>query len=110
MASLNFNNIQKQYLMVTLNDDKNTILSIANPTKRLLEEFISVQSMLSGAEEGSMEQIDVLYDMCAKLMSRNKGNITITKEKIEELFDIEDIMVLFNAYMEFITNQVNSKN
>ena len=33
MASLNFNNIKKQYLTVTLRDENKTTIMICNPSK-----------------------------------------------------------------------------
>ena len=41
-------------------------------------------------------------------MSRNKGNIKIEKELLENIFDIEDIMVFFKAYMDFVSSQAKN--
>ena len=110
--ALNFNNIKKQYLNVTLADEKETTLLVGIPTKKLMDDLMLLQSSLETIEENSdnTESLSELYTACAKIMSRNKAGIVITKEKLEDIFDFEDVTIFFNAYMEFIDDVVNSKN
>jgi hypothetical protein len=110
--SLNFNNLKKQYLSVTLADEKNTTLLIGTPTKKLMDDLTLLQSNLEAIEEdsGNTESFDELYTVCAKIMSRNKAGVIITKEKLEDIFDFEDVVIFFNAYMEFISEVTGSKN
>jgi hypothetical protein len=109
---LNFNNVKKQYLSVTLADEKNTTLLIGTPNKRLMDDLTILQSSLDALEEDSsnVESFDELYTACAKIMSRNKAGVVITKEKLEDIFDFEDVMIFFNAYMDFIDEVASSKN
>ena len=109
---LNFNNVKKQYLTVTLADEKSTTLFIGTPSKKLMDDLLLLQSSLEALEEdpGNTESFDDLYTACAKIMSRNKAGVVITKEKLEDIFDFEDVMIFFNAYMEFIDEVANSKN
>ena len=41
-------------------------------------------------------------------MSRNKANIKIEKELLEDILDVEDIMIFLKTYMEFISNQTKN--
>lgn len=109
---LNFNNIKKRYLTVTLADEKKTTLMIGTPTKAVMNELILLQSNFESLEDGDAneETIDDLYITCAKVMSRNKGGIVVTKEYLEEVFDIEDIMIFFSAYMDFVGEIAEEKN
>ena len=107
---LNFNNVKKQYLTVTLADTKKTTLLVGTPTKAIMNSLISLQSEIEDITEDNTETTDALYEACAKVMSRNKGGIEITKEYLEETFDFEDIMIFFNAYMEFINEAMSLKN
>ncbi len=109
MKSLNFNNIEKKFLTVTLNDEENTKLLITSPTKKVLDQLIKMD-ISNKSNEMTDEQIDTLYEACATIMSRNKGSIKISKEKLEDIFDIEDIVIFFKAYMEFIHSQMAGKN
>ena len=109
---LNFNNVKKQYLTVTLADEKKTTLMIGTPTKAIMDDLVLLQSSLEAIneDEANVEATDDLYNACAKVMSRNKGGIKITKEYLEELFDFEDIVILFNAYMDFVSEVTGGKN
>lgn len=108
--SLNFNNVQKRYLTVTLADEKNTTLMIGTPTKAIMGELTRLQEGLEGVEENNAEATDALYEACAQVMSRNKAGITITADYLANIFDFEDIIIFFNAYMEFIGEITDSKN
>lgn len=109
---LNFNNVKKQYLTITLADAKKTTLMIGTPTKALMDDLILLQSSLEtlSKDENNTEAMDDLFNACAKVMSRNKAGIEITKEYLEEIFDFEDIIIFFNAYMDFISEVTNQKN
>jgi hypothetical protein len=108
--TLNFNNTKKQYLTVTLADEAKTTIMVGTPTKKILNELLSMQDSLESANDASTEDMDQLYNSCATIMSRNKGGKEITKEYLEEIFDFEDIIVFFNAYMEFISEVMGAKN
>lgn len=109
---LNFNNVKKRYLTVTLADENKTTLLIGTPTKAIMDDLVLLQSSLEALTEDdtNTEATDDLYSACAKVMNRNKGGIKITKEYIEEIFDFEDIVIFFNAYMDFITEVTGGKN
>ena len=49
--SLNFNNVVKQYLTVTLPDENNTRLLIGTPTKAVMDELLYFQSTLTELSE-----------------------------------------------------------
>lgn len=109
--ALNFNNIKKEYLTVTLPDEKRTVLMVGTPKKGLLKELMDIKNALDDyGEDMSEENIDTLFYICARLMSRNKGGIEVTKETIEDLFDIEDILIFVHAYLDFLTELASSKN
>lgn len=109
---LNFNNLKKQYLTVTLPDEKKTTLMIGTPTKAIMDDLVLLQGGLEtiSEDEANVEATDDLYNACAKVMSRNKGGIEITKKELEKIFDFEDIMIFFNAYMDFISEVTGGKN
>ena len=110
MTSLNFNTIQKKYLTVTLNDENKTTIMVCNPSKKLLNEITSVDALARNNDDNSTgeEEVDALYEVCAKVMSRNKGGVKIEKELLEDIFDIEDIMIFLKTYMEFVSNQTKN--
>ena len=109
---LNYHNVKKKYLTVTLADDKKTTLLIGTPTKAVMDDIVLLQDSLDAIseEETSIELINDIYRACAKIMSRNKGGIEITNEYLENLFDLEDIIIFFNAYIDFIDEVASEKN
>ena len=109
--TLNFNNVRKQYLNVTLADENNTVLMIGTPTKAVMNDIVLLRSGLENlGEDANDEALDDLYAVCARIMSRNKAGKKITKEYLEEIFDFEDIIIFFHAYVEFVSELSNSKN
>lgn len=109
---LNFNKVQKSYLPVTLADEKETTILVGTPTKAIMDDLIVLQSTIDEiGEDGTNETATgELFEACAKIMSRNKGGVKITREYLESVFDFEDIMIFFHAYMDFISEVVNQKN
>lgn len=109
--TLDFNKIKKKYLTVVFADEKNTTIMIGTPTKGVMEELMSLQESLNTvSDDVSAESMGELYDVCAKVMSRNKTNKKIEKEYLESVFDLEDITIFLHAYMEFIDTLSAEKN
>ena len=107
--SLDFNNIKKRYLTVTLADEAKTVLLIGTPTKGVLDSLMSMKDTLD-EDNLTDEAIDDLYNICAKIMSRNKTGRVISKEVVADLFDFEDIILFIRAYTDFVNEVSNSKN
>ena len=110
--ALNFNKVKKTYMTITLADEAETTLMIGTPTKAIMDDLMSLQDNLVSISDdrANTEATGELYKTCAKLMSRNKGGIKITAEYLENIFDFEDIIIFFNAYMEFIAEVTGGKN
>lgn len=109
---LNFNTVKKHYLTVTLADEKNTTLLIGMPTKAMVETLSALQDSIDvvNEDETNIEAMDDVYNACAELMSRNKVGVKITSDYLGKIFDFEDIVIFFNAYMDFVDEFAKSKN
>lgn len=107
---LNFNKVQKRYLTVTLIDGR--VLIIGTPTKKLLDKLLAMNGKVNGevADNLTQEDVDSLYKLTGEVMSVNKTNTIITSKEVNDLFDLEDLMLFFNAYMSFLDSIVSSKN
>lgn len=106
---LNLNKIKKKTITVTLPDEKETTLIIGTPTKSIMDEFIALQDTINESENQA-EVMDELYDVCAKIMNRNKSNIEITKDFVADNMDFEDVIVFIKTYSEFIQEVSAGKN
>lgn len=107
--SFDFNALKKRYFTVTLNDENKTKLFITTPTKKVLDNFVSMKNTLE-ASSVQGDAIDELYDIVAQIMSHNKTGFVVTRDLVEELLDFEDIAVFINAYTNFISEVTGSKN
>ena len=108
--TIDFTTRKKEYLTVKLNDEKKTVLMIGTPTKSILTEFIAINEKIEDNGGADSEAISDLYNVCAKVMSFNKGGIKITADYLGEFFDVDDVMTFFNAYGEFMASVTSAKN
>lgn len=107
---LDFTKQKKEYLTVKLHDKKNTVILIGTPTKKIWEEFTSLNDQISDEDGADNESLNDLYRVCAKVMSLNKGGISITPEYLSDFFDFEDIIIFFRAYSDFVSSITKGKN
>ena len=108
--SFDFNKVKPKTMSVTLSDEKKTTLLVMTPDKRLKDELSSLYENIEDTDDED-EINEALYELTAKVMSRNKQGIEITPEKLTKLYpDISYIMAFLDAYIEFIDEAVNSKN
>ena len=108
--TVDFNIRKKEYLTIKLNDEAKTVIMIGTPTKKILDRFIGINDTIDSEGGADSEAINELYEVCAEVMSFNKGGIKITSDYLAEFFDLEDIMVFFKAYSEFMATLTSSKN
>lgn len=106
--TLDFNKVKKNYFTVTLNDENRTRLMLMTPTKGLLEELGTM--LPQGDDVPTEEDLIALYDLTARLMSRNKTGIRVTGEQLAEILDFEDLILFFTTYTDFIKQLANAKN
>lgn len=106
---LNLNKLKKKTITVTLPDPDETTLIICTPTKEIMDEFIALQASMADSDDQA-DAIDNLYDVCAKIMTRNKSGLEITKEFVAGNMDFEDVIVFIKAYSEFIQEVSSGKN
>lgn len=111
MKALDFNKVKKQYLSVTFADEKGTTILIGTPSKAILDSFMQIKESLDNTQgEPDQDMINDLYDLCARIMSRNKTGYHVTVDFLSEIFDIEDIVIFITAYAEFIEAVTKAKN
>lgn len=112
MKPLNFNNVAKKYLSVTLADEKGTTLMIGTPTKAIMDDLFALRTAMNEVAEDDADSsvVNELYSACARVMSRNKAGVKISTDYLAEIFDFEDIMIFFDAYMNFISEVTGEKN
>lgn len=109
--TLNFHNVKKKYLTVTFADENSTTIFVGLPTKAILTELMELNVNVNTVnEDGDFGAFDELYEICVKTMNRNKGDVKITKEFLESVFDFEDILIYLKEYMSFVGEIASQKN
>lgn len=106
---LDFNKVKKNYLTIVLPDEGQTKLFLMSPTKRLLTELTEMLPEDTG-EMPSEEDLEALYGLTARIMSRNKTGKEVTAAELMDCLDFEDLIAFFEAYSTFISNTANQKN
>lgn len=105
MKSLDFRNTKKEYMKITMPDG--TELLVGTPTKKIFEEFIGIKELFDG---DSTESLDTIYDVTAKVLSHNKAKMQISKEYLENTLDIDDLIVFYTSYLDYVSELANQKN
>lgn len=109
--ALNFTKVQKSYLPVTFADEKKTTILVGTPTKAIMDELTVLYTNIEElGEDAASNNTEELFEACAKIMSRNKTGVKISRDFLEQVFDYEDIIIFFRAYMEFIGEVIGQKN
>lgn len=107
--AFDFNKVKPKTMTVTLSDEAKTTLLVMTPNKGLKDELVSLYENINDSDEDEISE--ALYDVSAKIMSRNKQGIVITVEKLKELYeDVETIMAFLEAYSAFVGELTTSKN
>lgn len=107
--TFDFNKVKPKTMTVTLSDEKKTTLLVMTPDKKLRDQLVALYENIEDADEDEVQE--ALYDLTAKVMSRNKQGIEITAEKLKELYeDVDYLMAFLDAYSEFVGELTNSKN
>ena len=98
---LDLRNTKKDFFPLVFKDGKKILVTM--PTKKVFDE-------LSSIEENSDESTDQIYSALASALSINKAKKTITKEYLEKNVDIEELVIVFKAYVDFVSKNANQKN
>lgn len=108
MKTLDLNKTKKQYFAVILPDKEQTKLNIKTPNKQMMDEITELQKILTECEED--EAIEPLYEICSKIMSKNKEYKTITCKMLYDCLELEDLTLFLTSYLEFINEVAQTKN
>ena len=107
-VNLDFRKSVKQYMIITLIDGKQ--LEICKPSKAVFNLFRPLSQSFNDLENKEMTEteswdlLDVIYDLCSKIMSHNRKREEITVEYLENTLDIDDLKLFFESYMAFVND------
>lgn len=118
MAKLNFNEINRPVLELTMMDEAQTVITVTSPREGLVEELQATLPELDGIlRAGDQAAMDTAYDLAARLINCNKQQLVVTPDDLrnkywpkDRLTNLENLIFFFSAYMDFIGEINNAKN
>ena len=113
---LNLNTVQRPTLNLTMMDDEQTVLRVKMPTQEMFKELQNNAGALDAAADGDADSTDYLYEQLARLLSNNRDHIMVTATELKKgkkskyHMDLEDAILVYRAYFDFITTTIKAKN
>lgn len=99
--------LKTRYFDIKLRTGK--ILNIEPPKLKVLKK-IAALSEVKNTEELGEKDIENLTEAVALALSKNRQNFKITRDQVENEYDIDEIMDLLNNYFDWVNSIQNSKN
>lgn len=111
--TLDFNSLEPVVLELIMRDDAHTHIRVSTPTEALVEELQQVAPKLNAAIKGqNTASTESIYDLAARLISCNRDDIKVTKEELRDKYrmNLENLLIFFGAYIDFINEITHEKN
>lgn len=111
--TLDFNINRRPTITVKMKDEDQTIFHLTTPTvelvNRIREGLPDLQAVL---QTGDAETSRAIYALAADLINCNMDAITVTGEDLAQRYEmnLEDMMVFFSAYLDFLDEVHKLKN
>lgn len=96
-----------RYFNMKLKNGK--VIDIEPPKMKILKKITSL-SEIKDSEELSEKDIANLTEAVTLALNKNRQNYKITTEKVDEDYDILEIVDFLNAYFDWVNSIQNSKN
>jgi hypothetical protein len=113
MSTVDFNRHRPPFLEVPLFDRDETVLQVTPPTVDLQEELRAsagdFRALLAGGDD---QKRAALWDLAARLMSCNRNWLKITPEALRKKYRLveDDLVIFYEAFVDFVRNTENAKN
>lgn len=97
----------KRYFPITLEDGRK--LEIEPPKLKTLKKIAQLSKLTAGGEL-TEEDIVSLSTAISLALSKNKTNVKITPDDVEDMFDINSMYDFLTTYFNWVNEIQNSKN
>ena len=85
------------------------VINVEPPKLKVLKK-VAALSEIKNTENLEENDINNLIEAVALALSKNKQNIKISNENVENSFDIDEIVDLLSNYFEWVNSIQNQKN
>ena len=100
-------NLVKRYFPITLENGRK--LEIEPPKLKTLKKIAHLSKLTDGAEL-TEEDIESLSSAIALALSKNKSNVSVSSDEVEDMFDINAMYDFLTKYFNWVSETQNSKN
>ena len=110
--ALDLNNVSRPTLELTMMDDDRTVLRVKTPPEEMIQELQAMRNDLAKLETGDLSAVGMIYDLAGRLLSYNRDFIKVTAEDLRGKYrvDLESLILIYGAYLDFINALTNAKN
>lgn len=111
--TLDFNSVQRPTMTLIMKDVAQTKIRVGAPTEALIERLQALMGELEEVlEKGDSKSIRLMYDLAAELINCNRDFIRVTGADLRDLYNLymEDLILFFNGYLDFINEITHAKN
>lgn len=111
--TLNFNSVRRPTLNLVMKDEAQTQIRVTVPNQALIERLQAVAGELQDIVNGkSGDSVEAVYELTASLMSCNTTGQPVSVEDLRGKYqlELEDIIIFFSAYLDFINEVTCAKN
>ena len=111
--TLDFNSIERPVLELTMKDHDRTKISLVTPTEALIEKLQANRDAITEAtKQGKAESIRTVFTLMAEFINCNLEGMRVTEEELRDKYRmrLEDAVIFFSAYMDFIKEIKSAKN
>ncbi len=103
---LDYTKIEKKKFPVKLRDGKTLILTM--PQKKTSEKMANMED--EATQSGGEIAVNEMYEVATEILSNNLQKRRFTVEEVGEMFDIEDLTILYKGYSEFASGVKSDPN
>lgn len=110
---LDLNTIYGPTMELTLCDKDRTTLTLTTPTEGLVDELKALTpDQLRRMEKGDKEAVESIYDLAARIISRNRDGVKVTSKTLRGRYAMTlwHLLAFFEGYLEFINEASAAKN
>ena len=105
--SFDFNKIKRTFMTVKLKDGRKLI--VKQPMKKTFEKITAVQDV-DESKIGIDEAMDIFGGLCAEILSNNMKDEKVSVDYMTGNYDIEEMKVFVEQFMEFVSGLGNDPN
>lgn len=110
--SLNLNSAKRPVFTLTLMDEEETTIHVKVPSMDLFNELRASAAELDRLNDNDPEAEEMVYDLTARLLSCNRENLKVTAKELRGKYnlELEDLLLVYGSYMDFLADIKNEKN